>query len=78
MLSFQNPKCKDVGGGNAEKQDYNDVYETIIKKLGDCKGTQIEDGRLSVLIVEIYNRTTMKAAKVLVCSEGVLENLSLT
>lgn len=62
--SFENCKLKDVGEGKTEKQDYKDPNRAIIKKLGDCKKTQSEGGRFSVLIVGIYIRTAVKAAKV--------------
>ena len=77
MIPFENPKFKDVGEGKTEKHGYKKIHGMIIKKLGDFKETQSENGRFSALIVGVYIRTVVKAAKVYVCSERILENLSL-
>lgn len=64
--------------GKTEKQDYKGVHGTIAKNLGYYKEAQSEERWVSVLIVGIYVRTTMKAADALVCSEGILEYFSLS
>ena len=69
---------KDVSRGKTEKQDYKSVDETIIKKLGDCKETQNEDGKFAALMVGIKVKTPVKAAKVLLCSQGIIEDLFLS
>ena len=76
VIAFWNPKSKDVGEGKTEKHDHNNIHGMTIKKLGYCKEAQSEERRFSVLIVDIYIGTAVKAAPALMCSEGI-SNISL-